>query len=71
MRFKATLLNVLLLGLPIAVVSRPEPGRDGYLKSTQSTAQNVTYIPNTFLVELEQASGTNAAARFAQKLGGK
>ncbi|KAL9477642.1 hypothetical protein ACSS6W_007483 [Trichoderma asperelloides] len=35
------------------------------------TAQNVTYIPNTFLVELEQASGTNAAARFAQKLGGE
>lgn len=54
MRFKATLLNVLLLSLPIAVVSRPEPGGDGYLKSTRRTAQNVTYIPNTYIVELDK-----------------
>lgn len=71
MRFEATLLNILFLGLPIAVVSKPALSGDGYLKSTQSKAQNVTYIPNTYIVELEQASGTNAAARFAQKLGGK
>lgn len=71
MRLKATLLNALFLGLPVAVVSKPELGGNGYLKSSQSTAQNVTYIPNTYIVELERASGTAAAARFAQKLGGK
>ncbi|KAL7924620.1 peptidase S8/S53 domain-containing protein [Trichoderma austrokoningii] len=71
MRFKAALINVFLLGLPAAVVSKPEFGGDGYLKSSPSTAPNVTYIPNTYIVELEQASGINAATLFAQKQGGK
>ncbi|KAL7893209.1 peptidase S8/S53 domain-containing protein [Trichoderma sp. SZMC 28014] len=68
---KAALTNVLLLGLPVAVVSKPEVGGNGYLTSSRSTAANATYIPNTYIVELEQASGIDAAAQFAQKQGGK
>ncbi|PTB53598.1 hypothetical protein M431DRAFT_520571 [Trichoderma harzianum CBS 226.95] len=55
MRFKATLSDVLLFGLLDPVVS----------------AQNVTYIPNTYIVELEHAPSTKAASLFSQRLGGR
>lgn len=71
MRFQATISGVLILGLLDNVAASLLVKNNQFVELSQSTTQNVTYIPNTYIVELEQASGSNAASRFAQKLGGQ
>ncbi|KAL6694235.1 peptidase S8/S53 domain-containing protein [Trichoderma pleuroticola] len=40
-------------------------------ESLPSSARNVTYIPNTYIVELEHAPSTKAASLFSQRLGAR
>lgn len=71
MRFKATLSSVLLFYLLDPVVSNPQLNKNGFVESRLSSAQNVTYIPNTYIVELEHTPSTKAASLFSQRLGGR
>lgn len=71
MRFKAILSSVLLLYLLDPVVSNPQLNENGFVESRPSSAQNVTYIPNTYIVELEHTPSTKAASLFSQRLSGR
>ncbi|KAF3076755.1 Minor extracellular protease vpr [Trichoderma lentiforme] len=71
MRFKGTLSSVLLFGLLNPVVSNPQLSGNGFVESRPSSTQNVTYIPNTYIVELEHTPSTKAASLFSQRLGGR
>lgn len=71
MRFKVTLSSVLLFCLLDPAVSKPQLNGNGFVESRPSSAQNVTYIPNTYIVELEHTPSTKAASLFSQRLSGR
>ncbi|KKP04395.1 peptidase [Trichoderma harzianum] len=71
MRFKATLSSVFLFYLLDQVLPNPQLDKSGFAESRPSNAQNVTYIPNTYIVKLEHTPSTKAASLFSQRLGGK